>query len=165
MTVHLQRDLDSLKKDIVHLGSLVQNSTQSVVEFLGTKSEQQLQEVLEYEDRINELEVDIEEHCLKVLALHQPVAIDLRFIIVIMKVNNDLERMGFRGVLIVICPCLHFFTVAVNAKTPVISGFVTVFSSSGVIVEVCDIKYSFVTLTVLTRPYHDNLCGRRQCGG
>ena len=98
MTVHLQRDLDSLKKDIVHLGSLVQNTTQSVVEFLGTKSEQQLQEVLEYEDRINELEVDIEEHCLKVLALHQPVAIDLRFIIVIMKVNNDLERMGDQAV-------------------------------------------------------------------
>ncbi|MEK9590921.1 MAG: phosphate signaling complex protein PhoU [Gammaproteobacteria bacterium] len=98
MTVHLQRDLDSLKKDIVHLGSLVQNSTQSVVEFWGTKSEQQLQEVLEYEDRINELEVDIEEHCLKVLALHQPVAIDLRFIIVIMKVNNDLERMGDQAV-------------------------------------------------------------------
>ena len=98
MTVHLQRDLDSLKKDIVHLGSLVQNSTQSVVEFLGTKSEQQLQDVLEYEDRINELEVDIEEHCLKVLALHQPVAIDLRFIIVIMKVNNDLERMGDQAV-------------------------------------------------------------------
>ena len=98
MTVHLQRDLDSLKKDIVHLGSLVQNSTQSVVEFLGTKSEQQLQDVLEYEDRINELEVDIEENCLKVLALHQPVAIDLRFIIVIMKVNNDLERMGDQAV-------------------------------------------------------------------
>ncbi len=98
MTVHLQRDLDSLKKDIVHLGSLVQNSTQSVIEFWGTKSEQQLQEVLEYEDRINELEVDIEEHCLKVLALHQPVAIDLRFIIVIMKVNNDLERMGDQAV-------------------------------------------------------------------
>ena len=98
MTVHLQRDLDSLKKDIVHLGSLVQNSTQSVIEFLGTKSEQQLQNVLEYEDRINELEVDIEEHCLKVLALHQPVAIDLRFIIVIMKVNNDLERMGDQAV-------------------------------------------------------------------
>ena len=98
MTVHLQRDLDSLKKDIVHLGSLVQNSTQSVVEFWGTKSEKQLREVLEYEDRINELEVDIEEHCLKVLALHQPVAIDLRFIIVIMKVNNDLERMGDQAV-------------------------------------------------------------------
>ena len=98
MTVHLQRDLDNLKKDIVHLGSLVQNSTQSVVEFLVTKSEQQLQDVLEYDDRINELEVDIEEHCLKVLALHQPVAIDLRFIIVIMKVNNDLERMGDQAV-------------------------------------------------------------------
>ena len=98
MTVHLQRDLDSLKKDIVHLGSLVQSSTQSVIEFLRTKSEQQLQSVLESEEQINGLEVDIEENCLKILALHQPVAIDLRFIIVIMKVNNDLERMGDQAV-------------------------------------------------------------------
>ena len=98
MTVHLERDLDSLKKDIVHLGSLVQNSTQSVIEFLRTKSEQQLQSVLESEEQINGLEVDIEENCLKILALHQPVAIDLRFIIVIMKVNNDLERMGDQAV-------------------------------------------------------------------
>ena len=98
MTVHLERDLDSLKKDIVHLGSLVQSSTQSVIEFLRTKSEQQLQSVLESEEQINGLEVDIEENCLKILALHQPVAIDLRFIIVIMKVNNDLERMGDQAV-------------------------------------------------------------------
>ncbi|MEC8492601.1 MAG: PhoU domain-containing protein, partial [Pseudomonadota bacterium] len=73
MTVHLERDLDSLKKDIVHLGSLVQSSTQSVIEFLRTKSEQQLQSVLESEEQINGLEVDIEENCLKILALHQPV--------------------------------------------------------------------------------------------
>ena len=44
--------------------------------------------------RDSEMEVDIEEDCLKILALHQPVAFDLRFIIVALKVNNDLERMG-----------------------------------------------------------------------
>ena len=51
-------------------------------------------EVLRLEDHINEMEVKIEEDCLKILALHQPVAGDLRFIVVSLKVNNDLERMG-----------------------------------------------------------------------
>jgi phosphate transport system protein len=52
------------------------------------------QQALVYEDQINQKEVYIEEECLKILALHQPVAVDLRFIVVVLKVNNDLERMG-----------------------------------------------------------------------
>ncbi|MEK9748781.1 MAG: phosphate signaling complex protein PhoU [Pseudomonadales bacterium] len=98
MTIHLQRDLDSLRKDVLHLGSLVQGSTKASIDFLNSKKTQQLDEVAQLERRINELEVDIEEHCLKILALHQPVAIDLRFIVVVMKVNNDLERMGDQAV-------------------------------------------------------------------
>ena len=98
MTIHLQRDLESLRKDVLHLGSLVQGSTKASIDFLNSKKAQQLDEVAQLERRINELEVDIEEHCLKILALHQPVAIDLRFIVVVMKVNNDLERMGDQAV-------------------------------------------------------------------
>jgi len=98
MTIHLQRDLESLRKDVLHLGSLVQGSTKASIDFLNSKRTQQLDEVAQLERRINELEVDIEEHCLKILALHQPVAIDLRFIVVVMKVNNDLERMGDQAV-------------------------------------------------------------------
>lgn len=98
MTIHLQRDLESLRKDVLHLGSLVQGSTKASIGFLNSKKTQQLDEVAQLERRINELEVDIEEHCLKILALHQPVAIDLRFIVVVMKVNNDLERMGDQAV-------------------------------------------------------------------
>jgi len=98
MTIHLQRDLESLRKDVLHLGSLVQGSTKASIDFLNSKKTQQLDEVAQLERRINELEVDIEEHCLKILALHQPVAIDLRFIVVFMKVNNDLERMGDQAV-------------------------------------------------------------------
>lgn len=52
------------------------------------------EKVIEREEEINEKEVFIEEECLKILALHQPVAVDLRFIVVTLKVNNDLERMG-----------------------------------------------------------------------
>ena len=51
-------------------------------------------EIVETEAEVNTTEVEIEEECLKVLALHQPVAGDLRFLIVVLKVNNDLERMG-----------------------------------------------------------------------
>jgi len=98
MTIHLQRDLESLRKDVLHLGSLVQGSTKASIDFLNSKKTQQLDEVAQLERRITELEVDIEEHCLKILALHQPVAIDLRFIVVVMKVNNDLERMGDQAV-------------------------------------------------------------------
>lgn len=52
------------------------------------------EEVIREDDQIDQREVQIEEECLKVLALHQPVAVDLRFIITVLKVNNDLERMG-----------------------------------------------------------------------
>jgi len=51
-------------------------------------------EITRSEVSVNEMEVDIENECLKVLALHQPVAADLRFLVVVLKVNNDLERMG-----------------------------------------------------------------------
>jgi phosphate transport system protein len=56
------------------------------------------QRIIKSDYEIDEMEVDIEEECLKVLALHQPVAIDLRFIIAVIKINNDLERIGDQAV-------------------------------------------------------------------
>ena len=50
--------------------------------------------VIDNDAEIDEMEVEIEEECLKILALHQPVAIDLRFIVAVLKINNDLERIG-----------------------------------------------------------------------
>ena len=98
MTVHLQRDLDSLKKDIVHLGYLSRIALSRWLNFWEPRANSNSKTFLNMRTVSTNLEVDIEEHCLKVLALHQPVAIDLRFIIVIMKVNNDLERMGDQAV-------------------------------------------------------------------
>ncbi len=94
MSKHLERDLDKLRRQIVTLGSLVENVTRTVIESMGNFTSSNLDEIFEAEMRINEMEVEIEEDCLKTLALHQPVAIDLRFVIVVLKVNNDLERMG-----------------------------------------------------------------------
>lgn len=98
MSKHLQRDIERLRKDILMLGSLVEEATDKSIKVIGRSDEKILDELFEGEERINQMEVDIQEECLKVLALHQPVATDLRFIVAVMKVNNDLERMGDQAI-------------------------------------------------------------------
>jgi phosphate transport system protein len=94
MSLHLQRDLDALKKEILQLGNLVETAINTSIIALNNREAALGRKVAELEQEINEKEVYIEEECLKILALHQPVAVDLRFIVVVLKVNNDLERMG-----------------------------------------------------------------------
>ena len=94
MTKHLERDLNQLSNQISDLGALVSESTSKCMVMLQTFDRGIGKEIVEAEAEVNTTEVDIEEECLKVLALHQPVAGDLRFLIVVLKVNNDLERMG-----------------------------------------------------------------------
>lgn len=94
MSLHLQRDLDELKRDMLHLGGLVETALGNASIALKDRRIELAETVYVDELLINEKEVQIEESCLKILALHQPVAIDLRFIVVVLKVNNDLERIG-----------------------------------------------------------------------
>ena len=94
MSLHLQRDLDQLRKEILELGSMVETGINNAVRALNDRRPELTQGVFDAEQLIDEKEVLIEEYCLKILALHQPVAVDLRFIVVVLKVNNDLERMG-----------------------------------------------------------------------
>ncbi|MDR0781408.1 MAG: phosphate signaling complex protein PhoU [Pseudomonadales bacterium] len=94
MSLHLQRDLESLKKEILQLGNLVETAINTAILALNNREVTLADRVMELEEEINDKEVHIEEECLKILALHQPVAVDLRFIVVVLKVNNDLERMG-----------------------------------------------------------------------
>jgi len=94
MSLHLQRDLDKLKKEILKLGNLVESAINNSILALNNQESSYAEEVYVLEAEINEMEVKVEEDCLKILALHQPVAVDLRFIVVVLKVNNDLERMG-----------------------------------------------------------------------
>lgn len=94
MSLHLQRDLDALKKEILQLGNLVESAINLAILSLINREPDLAKKALMYEEEINQKEVFIEEECLKILALHQPVAGDLRFIVVVLKVNNDLERMG-----------------------------------------------------------------------
>ena len=91
---HLDKDLLRLENRIAELGGLIIESTNRCIRCIETFDKTLTAEIVDNESIINEMEVDIEEDCLKILALHQPVAFDLRFIIVALKVNNDLERMG-----------------------------------------------------------------------
>jgi phosphate transport system protein len=94
MSKHLQRDLEHLKKELLAMGAMVEDATNKAILSLVERRPELAEEVMQGDDRIDEKENQIEEECLKILALHQPVAADLRFIIVALKVNNDLERMG-----------------------------------------------------------------------
>lgn len=91
---HLQRDLDRLKKEILGEGAMVERAINDAIRSLLERDQALARQVMEGDAEMDEREVGVEEDCLKILALHQPVAHDLRFIIAVLKVNNDLERMG-----------------------------------------------------------------------
>lgn len=98
MSKHLQRDLEHLKKELLIVGTMVEEAISRAIVALIDRREDVAQSVITGDRIIDEKEVDIEEDCLKALALHQPVAGDLRYIISVLKVNNDLERMGDHAV-------------------------------------------------------------------
>jgi len=94
MSKHLDRDLSRLRDNVLDLGQRISDMLEKAIPMIQNYDRVLVQEVFSAEERINEIEVEVEEECLKILALHQPVAEDLRFLIVVLKVNNDLERMG-----------------------------------------------------------------------
>ena len=94
MPKHLQRQIEQLKQKILFVGSMVEAAIANAVAALVNRDESIARKVLEEDAEIDRMEVDVEEDCLKILALYQPVAVDLRFVVAVLKINNDLERMG-----------------------------------------------------------------------
>jgi len=94
MTYLLEHELDRLKKRLLTLTADVEESVQRATKALATRNVELAKKVVAGDEHIDNLEVELEEECLKALALHQPVAIDLRLIVVILKMNNDLERIA-----------------------------------------------------------------------
>ena len=94
MSKHLQNEVDKLKKRILELGTLVEEAVYRAVHSLVERDAAQANSVIDADTAIDQMEVDIEEDCQKILALHQPVAHDLRFIIAVLKINTELERIG-----------------------------------------------------------------------
>ena len=98
MTRHLQRELDQLKKRILSLGAMVEERVRLAMKAIETRDGELAQKIIDEDYEIDEAEIEIEEECLKILALHQPVAVDLRFLSAVIKINNDLERIGDEAV-------------------------------------------------------------------
>jgi phosphate transport system protein len=98
MAFHMQREVERLKEQIFHLSTLVKKNMEDAVCSIEKQDLELAKQVHESDDQIDQCEVDIEEECLKILALYQPVAIDLRFIVALLKINSDLERIGDEAV-------------------------------------------------------------------
>lgn len=94
MSLHLMREIDTLKKKIFELCSIVEESIADALSAVRTKDRALAKKVILNDRKIDIMEIGVEEECLKILALHQPVATDLRFIIAALKINNELERIG-----------------------------------------------------------------------
>ncbi|MBX7167664.1 MAG: phosphate signaling complex protein PhoU [Pirellulales bacterium] len=94
MSQHLQRQIEVLKEKILSVGALVERAIARAITAIMKRDPELAQDVIDADDEIDHMEVDVEEECLKTLALYQPVAADLRFVVAILKINNDLERMG-----------------------------------------------------------------------
>jgi phosphate transport system protein len=94
MSKHLQRDIESLNTELLTVSSMVEDMIDKATQALTDRRYDLADEVVKADEYVDEHEVHVEEECLKMLALHQPVAVDLRRIATVMKVNNDLERIA-----------------------------------------------------------------------
>ena len=98
---HFIEELEELQGRLLEMGTLVESAIHTSILALTERSEEQAQQVLGNEDRINHLEIEIDELAVRLLALQQPMAKDLRFLTAAIKINTDLERMGDLAVNIV----------------------------------------------------------------
>jgi len=94
MAKHLEKELERLKKLIYTLSVRVDENLELAMKSFQENDIELAQKIIDDDEIIDDMEIEVEEECLKALALYQPVAIDLRFIIAVMKMTNDLERIG-----------------------------------------------------------------------
>ena len=91
---HFQKELEELKESLLRMAALVQDAVSDAVQSIVKRDSNLIQKVFQTEEKINTMDIEVNEKCLKLLALRQPMAIDLRFITSAMKIVTDLERMG-----------------------------------------------------------------------
>ncbi|HEX5216926.1 MAG TPA: phosphate signaling complex protein PhoU [Vicinamibacterales bacterium] len=93
-TTHFQDELEQLKARLLEMGGLAEDRTRSAVRALVDRDHALVEKVLVSDAAINQLHIEIDDRCFKLLALHQPMAVDLRAIVAAVKINTDLERVG-----------------------------------------------------------------------
>ena len=91
---HFQADLDQLKARLLAMGGLAEERVRAALDALVTRDAEAVARVLEGDKPINQLHIEIDNRCFTLLALHQPMAVDLRSIVSAVKINTDLERVG-----------------------------------------------------------------------
>ena len=94
MNSHLKHEVDKLKKILTRQCGRIESQVRDAVMSVKENNLKLAKQAIEQDKHIDTFEIEIEEECLKILALHQPVAVDLRYVIACLKVNNDLERIG-----------------------------------------------------------------------
>ncbi|MGE0144725.1 MAG: phosphate signaling complex protein PhoU [Planctomycetota bacterium] len=94
MTLHFHRDLEGMKSRVLDMGGLVEDAVNKSISALIDRRPGLAREVIDGDNEIDAREIAVEIECQKLIALHQPVASDLRFLLTVLKVNNDLERAG-----------------------------------------------------------------------
>ena len=98
MRRHFEEAEGELKNQLLSMGGLAEEMIQSAIQGLAERKKEPLRKVAEAEEQVNRLHIDVDNRCLNLIALHQPTATDLRFIIAAIKINADLERIGDQAV-------------------------------------------------------------------
>ena len=98
MTRHFHEELDALKQTLLAMGGLVEDQMRHAMQALVDRNDGLAGEVIERDRQVNAYDVEVDEQCVELLALHQPAAGDLRFITTAMKIVTDLERIGDQAV-------------------------------------------------------------------
>jgi len=98
MPKRLQKEIEKIKKMVLSVGAMVEERIRMSIKAIETWDAGLAEEIIRRDYEIDELEIEVEEECLKILALHQPVAVDLRFLIAVIKINSELERIGDEAV-------------------------------------------------------------------
>ena len=98
MSRHFHEELEALKQTLLAMGGLVEDQIRRVMRALLERDDVMAQEVIERDRQVNTYDVEVDEQCVSLLALHQPAAGDLRFITTAMKIVTDLERIGDQAV-------------------------------------------------------------------
>lgn len=98
MQRHFHEELEALKQTLLAMGGLVEDQIRRVMHALVERDDALAQEVIDRDRQVNTYDVEVDEKCVELLALHQPTASDLRFITTAMKIVTDLERIGDQAV-------------------------------------------------------------------
>jgi phosphate transport system protein len=98
MQRHFERELEGLKTSLIKMGSIVEDAIRKSTQAFMNEDVELAQRVIDSDERINSLEIEIDNTITDILALQQPVAVDLRLILAAQKINNDLERIGDHAV-------------------------------------------------------------------